>query len=180
MTKSSQMSGYLVPKKNVIKELYWDGLISDPNNTFDLIYSFYTSSNRHYHNINHIVSCQQQLDDFIKHYAIEENFHPHKIIRLALWFHDIIYDTRLNNNEELSSILARELLSRFSEITDGVCELISFTKHNRLAQNADEELISDIDLSIFGTFNSEYQKYSEAIRLEYGWVPDYMYYNGRL
>jgi predicted metal-dependent HD superfamily phosphohydrolase len=182
--KSSQMSGYLIPKKNAIKELYWDSLLSDPNNIFDLIYSFYTSKNRYYHNINHIVNCQQQLDGFVSEFNRQilpgESYNDFKEIRLALWFHDIIYDARLNNNEELSAILAKELIRPFSEVYDNVPDLILFTKHNRAAENFNEEVISDIDLSILGAYSREYQKYSDAIRLEYGFVPDYAYYAGRL
>lgn len=179
MSKSSQMSKYLLPSKAEIKSLYWDILISDPNNIFDLIYSFYTSGNRYYHNIEHIINCQQQLDGFIKNneYLNMTNINE---LRLALWFHDIIYDARLNNNEELSAILAEELLRPIAESYDNVPELILFTKHNRVANNFNEELISDIDLSILGSFHKEYKKYSDGIRLEYGFVPDYQYYQARL
>jgi len=184
MSKSSKMSAYLIPKKDVIRELYWDDLFSDPNNIFDLIYSFYTSGNRYYHNLDHIVNCQQQLDGFIEEFNRNnksgENFNDFKHIRLALWFHDIIYDARLNNNEELSAILATELIMPFSEVYEGVDKLILFTKHNRPAFNFNEELMSDIDLSILGSFHKEYKKYSDSIRLEYGFIPDYQYYSGRL
>lgn len=186
MSKSSQMSGYLVPKKNVIRELYWEDLISDPNDVFDLIYSFYISKNRYYHNIDHIINCQQQLDGYVE--VFNKNALPgdnkvyadFKEIRLALWFHDIIYDPRLNNNEELSAILAKELIRPFAEVYDNVEDLILFTKHNRVAENFNEELISDIDLSILGSFHKEYEKYSKAVHLEYGFLPDYIYYTGRL
>lgn len=186
MTKSSQMSRYLLLSKNEIKELYWNPYYQNNcnncnnslrDNIFNLIWEYYSSQNRHYHNINHIVSCHQQLDE----YEQAEFKHP-AYVRLSIWFHDVVYDTRQNNNEYMSSLLAKTLLfDAANEVElDCIYELILFTKHNRDAQDAYEELISDIDLSILGTFNSEYKKYSESIRLEYGWVPDYMYFTQRL
>lgn len=184
MSKSSQMSKYLIPNKEEIKELYWDPYYhmdhrhpSLGRNIFELIWQYYSSSNRYYHNINHIVSCHQQLDTYEK----VEFKHP-AFVRFAIWFHDVIYDTRQNNNEEMSALLAKTVLFNncVPEEIEAANELILFTKHNRFAENEYEKLISDIDLSILGTFGSEYKKYSEAIRLEYGWVPDYMYYSQRL
>lgn len=178
------MSKYLIPNKEEIKELYWYPYYEMDHrhpslygNIFELLWQYYSSSNRYYHNINHIVSCHQQLDN----YEEVEYKHP-AFVRLAIWFHDVIYDTRQNNNEEMSVLLAKTLLSNNSTPEEIKCvnELILFTKHDKIAENGYEELISDIDLSILGTFESEYKKYSEAIRLEYGWVPDYMYYSQRL
>jgi len=97
-----------------------------------------------------------------------------KAIEMALWYHDVIYDTKAKDNEEKSAELAYQdcldasLPKLFAE---EVYDLILTTKHNVVPTQNDSQLLVDIDLSILGNPVSEFDKYERNIRAEYNWVP---------
>jgi predicted metal-dependent HD superfamily phosphohydrolase len=136
----------------------------------------YTTPQRHYHTLKHINSCLN-LFDKIKH-----EFKDSLAIELALWLHDVIYNPKKDNNEEMSSLYARELLSRVGAkdtLIENVSHLIAATKHPYPADTMEEKYIIDIDLSILGTAMEEYDQYSAQIRKEYSYIPAFLYYRGR-
>ena len=145
----------------------------DGNVVWDELSSNYTASELAYHNLHHIQDCLVQFDKFAH---LAEN--P-LAVEMAIWFHDTIYDTHSNSNEEDSSLLAKSFLgdSSFSEI---VAALIIATKHDSLPSSQDATLICDIDLSILGRQPDRYLAYSEAIRNEYSWVPINDYRSARV
>jgi predicted metal-dependent HD superfamily phosphohydrolase len=51
-------------------------------------------------------------------------------VELALWFHDAIYDTRRNDNEERSADWARSSIGTFAaEAAERVHTLVMATRH---------------------------------------------------
>lgn len=153
--------------------------------TFEILFqNYFYDEYRHYHNTSHLKGCLEYLDE-IKEY---EDFVPEKepnyiVIELAIWFHDFIYDTRKNNNEELSALAAKQFILGCGEnysLANDVEKLILFTKYNREPVTIEEMILSDIDLSILGGYFGEYEDYRDNIRKEYYWAPDFVYYAGRL
>lgn len=149
--------------------------IMDAGRMPDDLLSAYSAPTRFYHDATHIAACLKLLDRF------RELARRPDEIELALWFHDAIYDTQRNDNEEKSADWARSALAALgmaSERIDRIAEMVVATKHHR-ADDDDTRLLLDIDLSILGTSPSVFQGYDDAIRKEYAWVPDEAYRSAR-
>lgn len=137
-----------------------------------VIRSSYTEADRAYHSLDHIEDCLGEFD---------ENAHLASdaiAVEFAIWFHDLVYDTKASDNEDRSADTAAEFLEDTS-VAECVPDLIKATKHDSIRVSSDAALICDIDLSILGRDVVHYQEYSEAIRKEYQWVPEADYASGR-
>lgn len=141
--------------------------------SFVAIRNLYTG--RPYHNLDHIAECLGQLD------AVKVSFDTYPV-EVALWYHDVIYDPKRKDNEQWSAEFAindmRDLDAPHS-LRRGVTELIMATKHDKVLDSPQEQLIVDIDLHTLGRSWEEYQAYSNAIRREYAWVTEDDYVKGR-
>lgn len=127
--------------------------------------ALYSEDNRHYHDLVHIEDCLTKLDQWPSRPSRAER----DAIELAIWFHDIIYDTRRADNEEASAALATHYLRGHPLATD--CHaLILATRHKQTKGMRAEEIMCDIDLSILGAKPEKYRAYAENIRREYHWV----------
>ena len=70
-------------------------------NAINTILNKWNESHRYYHNINHLLSFLKQIEEFF----LEEEDHMYmsqlyKNFIIAAFFHDVIYDTKANNNED--------------------------------------------------------------------------------
>lgn len=127
------------------------------------IYTAYASTDRAYHNIDHIADCLVRFDE---HADLSKDG---VALELAIWFHDLVYDTKAPDNEERSAEAAEDFL-RGTPIAEDVANLIRATKHDSAPCSMDAKILCDIDLSILGAEASRYAAYAKAIREEYAWV----------
>lgn len=125
-----------------------------------------------YHNLGHIEDCCRMLDG---HRSLAEDA---VATELAILFHDAVYDPKRRDNEEMSALLARDLLKGY-RCVELVAELIMDTRHASHPATNDGRLICDIDLAVLGRGEEAYAEYARAIRMEYGWVADADYRIGR-
>ncbi|MDP6115530.1 MAG: hypothetical protein QGF00_07170 [Planctomycetota bacterium] len=132
----------------------------------------YSAKERHYHNLTHINECLRLLDQHA------DSAEQPALIELALWYHDVVYDSRSDANEEQSCRVAAAFI-RTPGIIDEASKLIMATTHREPPQSRDEELIIDIDLAILGSATERYGEYSRQIRREYSWLSDKDYRKGR-
>ncbi len=129
---------------------------------------------RYYHNWRHLTACLIELDAARPH-------HQHldlPAIEMALWFHDLVYDSKAGNNEEESARAAAHALKEGgapAALIEKVCALILATKTHPTDADPGTALLVDIDLSIFGQPADVFDEYQWAIRQEYGWVPQAVY-----
>ena len=162
----------------------WDDLssfyTSDSNikeNSFQIINDRYSEKSRFYHNLSHVKTL---LDLFE---SLGNKAQNRNAIRFSIWFHDVIYDTKANDNEEESARLAWQLMGRLHvdlETIEVVNSLILATKdHSGNGLSEDNKLFLDMDLAILGMREEIYNKYSRAIREEYFWVPELIYQRER-
>ncbi|MEO5913668.1 MAG: metal-dependent phosphohydrolase [Luteolibacter sp.] len=103
-------------------------------------------------------------------------------IELAIWFHDVVYDPKSRDNEALSARFFEIYLALWldSTLSDNVVRLILATDYSQeRSGRPDEDLIRDIDLAILAADPADYLVYAEAIRREYGHVPDSEFVAGR-
>lgn len=135
------------------------------------------AAGRHYHNLVHIVS----LLDWIGQLELDPDL-AQRLVWTAL-YHDLVYDTRRTDNEAASAEIAGEDM-RAMEIPDReinwVTECIRRTSGHQ-GNGADDgmRLFLDLDLLVLGAPEPIYLKYAAAIRMEYGWVPEQAYKEGR-
>ncbi|HEY8461996.1 MAG TPA: hypothetical protein VIM99_16525 [Blastocatellia bacterium] len=144
---------------------------------FDAIVERYSESGRAYHNLSHIQSLLALSESLL------EKIQNRDALYFAIWFHDVIYDTRRSDNEEKSAEFATEALTRLGVPKPARAvaqEMILATKrHGGEDLSWDTKAFLDLDVSILGAPEDIYREYSRAIRKEYSWVPDVLYREGR-
>ena len=136
----------------------------------------YGEPHRHYHTLRHLEDLFVTLD---AHAAMLADV---RAVAFAVWYHDVIYDTTRDDNEERSAALAAEVLKALDYPQSArVTHMILATKnHTQAPADADEALFLDADFSIVGAPESRYAAYTQEVRAEYGWLPDEAWRAGRL
>jgi predicted metal-dependent HD superfamily phosphohydrolase len=141
---------------------------------------FYESG-RAYHNWSHIEAMLALMLEFA--HLINDI----DVFEAMVVFHDIIYDSRRSDNEELSAQEAERSLdgilklSRLKSVGSGIRATSNHVVPADLspAVASDIALLCDIDLSILGTEEATFRAYDLAIREEYAWVPEHEWKTGR-
>jgi predicted metal-dependent HD superfamily phosphohydrolase len=136
---------------------------------------------RHYHIWKHPLSMRSLAER-----------HAHLIadmqsVLAMIAFHDAVYDSRRNDNEERSASLAREMLS--STVAPDQLEFIlagiRATQRHLIpdglssGRRGDVAFLLDADLSILGASEAEFDAFDAAVRKEYEWVTDDAWRTGR-
>jgi predicted metal-dependent HD superfamily phosphohydrolase len=145
---------------------------------WDELIRHYSEPHRAYHNLSHITMLLRHAETHQAQIALPE------IVEFSIWFHDVIYDTHLKDNELRSAEWARRAM--IAMLVDErhippVMECIAATEQHEITSSriADLPLFLDIDLAILGAKEEIYQRYSDSIRAEYDWVPIDQYRAGR-
>lgn len=135
--------------------------------------SRYTVRGRHYHNLDHVRQVLETIGEF---QALARDL---LAVQLAAWFHDVVYSPRANDNEARSAAYARAALRQLglpAATIDRVSDLILATaSHQAAGDDVDAHLLLDADLAILGAPPAQYDRYAQAIRQEYAWVPEATY-----
>lgn len=142
----------------------------------EILIDAYGEPQRHYHTLVHIGSCLELAADAPLSGADRD------VVEFALWFHDVVYDPRGTDNEELSSRLARNWMDEVGVPGSArVATLILMTAGHKIGPDADTatRLVHDADLSILGSSADGYVRYGEQIRQEYAWLSDGEFRRGR-
>jgi len=147
------------------------------SNAFNLLVEAYSSSDRYYHTLKHIYHVLKIIDNLQAHTTNLAT------VQLAAWFHDVVYDTKAQNNEERSAAVACELLSSLgippSNISAVTRLIINTKNHQAAADDFDSQVLLDADLAILAANPVQYREYANSIRQEYAWVSEAEYIVGR-
>lgn len=138
----------------------------------------YQEPHRRYHGLAHIEDCLARLAG-VEGLTPEER----RMLELALWWHDAVYDPLRADNEARSAELASSDLQTLGEspsVRAEIARLIRLTAGHQV-EPGDRlgAILVSIDLSILGAAPPEYDRYAQAIREEYAQVPDTLYRAGR-
>ncbi len=159
----------------------WKRSATDPqrNNgavVFDTLFEHYREAHRHYHTPDHIRHCLEQFD-----LARDEMLDP-DAVELALWFHDVIYESPGNENEQRSAdwFMAMAEDDLRADLCARVCEMIMVTVHPSEPAGGDEQMVVDIDLSSFALPWERMKRDSEAVRREMRHLSDREFYAGQI
>jgi predicted metal-dependent HD superfamily phosphohydrolase len=140
----------------------------------------YGNTDREYHNFDHIEDLLNKFN------LIEDKIKYPQAFKLAIWFHDVIFNPLSKHSEDDSALLARRLLDELDEeLSVRVSELVLFTKwdsgwffegtvedlHRNYSfefstMNEDFLYLRDIDWSGFGSSWGNYSKNTRQIYME--------------
>lgn len=175
-----------MPKENLIDILFcrWQQTFQffkvdqlSINNAFNYLITAYSSPGRYYHTLKHILDVLITID------SLQAYSKDLIAVQLAAWFHDMVYDTQAQDNEEKSADYACELLSNlglpFHNIATIKRLILNTKSHQAAADDFDGQVLLDADLAILAAEPIQYQEYANAIRQEYAWVPEAEYIIGR-
>lgn len=146
-----------------------------PSHAFPALEAAYGAPERRYHGTAHILACLAHFDDW-RHLARQPDQ-----VELALWTHDLVYDTHRQDNEAASADVAAGWLTEagLTRYVAPVSELILATCHREPPLHGDAGLVVDLDLAILASEPTTYHHYETAIRAEYAWVPEPLFRTGR-
>ncbi|GAD64486.1 HD domain-containing protein [Aquipseudomonas alcaligenes] len=146
-----------------------------PAGSFAELDAAYGAADRHYHGATHIEACLAHLQRW-RHLAVDA-----ALVELALWSHDLVYDTRRQDNEAASAARACQWLedAGLGERAPALRAMILATCHQQPPTGSDAALVVDIDLSILASAETVYACYEAAVRCEYAWVPEPLFRAGR-
>lgn len=132
----------------------------------------YSKPTRYYHTLQHLEHIYKEL----------EPFELSPLLEFAIFYHDIVYDVKQNDNEEQSALLAQKRLTQLTlpqELNKQLFELIVETKTHK-SSSKENRLFLDADLAILGDNYVEYRNYICNIRKEYTIYNDEIYNSGRM
>jgi predicted metal-dependent HD superfamily phosphohydrolase len=176
----------IAPERLASMRLEWEALLArhgvaagDARAPLERLVALYSAPERSYHNLEHLAEMFEVVDRLAP--ATDDP----DAVRLAVWFHDAVHDTRAKDNEERSAEVATEMLTHLSlskPVVDRVAQLVRATAH--LSSHApppdrDTATLLDADLAILGSAPGRYARYARDVRLEYRWVPKADYREGR-
>ncbi|MEO8451292.1 MAG: N-methyl-D-aspartate receptor NMDAR2C subunit [Gemmatimonadota bacterium] len=148
------------------------GLAQPEQERFDALLARYAEPHRAYHTVQHLDECFANFD------LVRASAAQPAALELAIWFHDAIYRPRRGDNEQASADLAADELRAAgapAELIRHVGALILATAHHDPPPPGDAELLADIDLAILGAPSARYAEYERQIRIEYRWVPSFVF-----
>lgn len=140
----------------------------------------YATPPRAYHDYGHVRAVLQHYDAV----AAGPGWKQPLEARLAVLYHDAVYEPGRGDNEARSAVLAREHIARWLPAAgvdvERVTQLIELTaRHGALAPgdvDRDEALFLDCDMAILGAAPETFAAYDRAIAAEYrGHVPAWLY-----
>ncbi|ABW27490.1 HD domain-containing protein [Acaryochloris marina] len=136
--------------------------------TYQQLVCAYSEPHRYYHTATHIDACLDHLD------RVKVLAQAPAILEMALWFHDAVYQTQSNQNEQDSADWAVHFLQT-AGVAVNVCHqvhhLIMATATHTTHDHPDTALMVDIDLAILGQNTQTFADFETQIRQEYAWVP---------
>lgn len=145
---------------------------------FMALWLCYQETHRHYHTIQHLSECFAVLDQSGLEASLE--------VQLALWMHDVVYDTWVGNQNEAASAAWADRVMLVMGLSDAIRSrvrllILATRDHTSHGSSAapDMALLCDVDLSILGAAPERFDEYERQIRAEYNHVSDEDFSVGR-
>jgi predicted metal-dependent HD superfamily phosphohydrolase len=137
----------------------------------------WSEPHRRYHGLAHLAAVLGLVDELAGAAGDPD------AVRLAAWYHDVVYDPRRGDNEQVSAERARAGLrglvpeDRLAEVE----RLVLLTAgHDAEPGDGDGAVLCDADLAVLASDPAGYAVYASAIREEYGHLSDEEFTDGRI
>ncbi len=151
---------------------------SQDNSThvFQAVLDCYREDHRHYHNDIHIDHCLGMLEE------VRLGLNNPDAVELAIWFHDVIYDSGATDNEQRSADWFMHKSGQYlnDSVRQNVHDLIMSTMHDNSPETDDERILVDIDLSSFGLSWERFQTDGDNVRKEQLHLTDNEFYRKQI
>jgi predicted metal-dependent HD superfamily phosphohydrolase len=137
----------------------------------------WSQPHRRYHDLAHLAAVLGLVDELAGAAADPD------AVRLAAWYHDVVYDPERGDNERVSAERARAGLRGLvgDERLDEVVRLVRLTAgHDPEPADTNGAVLCDADLAVLAAPPESYAAYASAIRLEYGHLSDDEFTGGRI
>lgn len=156
--------------------LAWRALLPDLPALGEELLERWQEPHRAYHDVRHLAQALSAAD-------LVSGGPASRTVRLALWFHDAVYERRPGEDEAASAALAADRLAGrlpAAEVTR-VARLVELTtSHAPSPGDPDGAVMADADLSILGQPAGRYHVYVRDVRKEYSHLDEETFRRGRL
>jgi predicted metal-dependent HD superfamily phosphohydrolase len=139
----------------------------------------YNEPHRRYHDVRHVTAVVQRVTSLVQGMFLTET--EISDLRLAAWFHDVIYEPSAHDNEAQSTKHASAELGSLgipSRRTKRIGALINMTA-GHVPSDTGAAVLLDADLWTLGGSEHDYFVYGGLIREEYSAVSDAQWLIGR-
>lgn len=145
---------------------------------FNKLNAHYAEPHRHYHNAGHIIDCLARMDlaaDAIAPLAHSDG------VELAVWFHDVIYESGAPDNEQRSADWFAEVARPWfaPALVREVEGYIMSTLHREIPTDVGAQFVVDVDLSGLGMPRESFFRDGANIRKEFPHLSDADYLRGQ-
>jgi predicted metal-dependent HD superfamily phosphohydrolase len=137
----------------------------------------WSEPHRRYHGLNHLAAVLGLVEQLAA--AADDA----DAVRLAAWYHDVVYDPTRGDNEAVSAARAgvglRGLVTaeRIAEVE----RLVLLTaSHDPAPDDANGAVLCDADLAVLASPPDGYVVYASAVREEYAHLSDEVFTSGRI
>jgi predicted metal-dependent HD superfamily phosphohydrolase len=138
----------------------------------------YRERQRRYHKIGHVEAVLVSIAALAEHEQVDDL----GAIIAAVLYHDAVYEPQHPANERASARLARRDLIALGwpeDRADSVAAMIEGTKTHLDPVSSDAAVLNDADLAILGADQTEYARYTKAVRDEHTHLDDRDWNDGR-
>jgi predicted metal-dependent HD superfamily phosphohydrolase len=152
-----------------------------PEVVFAKIRELHSAPGRGYHGWSHPLALLHLLAE------VEAELNDPLAVRGAILLHDVVYEPRRSDNEARSALLAQEMLRGIvpTNVLDRIVRMIEATAGHVIPaelpadEAADLAVFLDMDLSILGAPEADFDAYEDGVRYEYRDVPEEAFRAGR-
>jgi predicted metal-dependent HD superfamily phosphohydrolase len=131
---------------------------------------------RRYHAVRHLCDVLARVEELAGHATDPD------AVRLAAWYHDIVYQGRPDDEERSAQRAESDLtaLGLDPALVAEVGRLVRLTvTHRPAADDLNGQALCDADLGVLGIEPQLYRENTAAVRAEYAHVPDSEFRAGR-
>jgi predicted metal-dependent HD superfamily phosphohydrolase len=160
----------------------WEHLIrrhtTDPAaiDTGRAVLESWAEPHRRYHALGHLRDVLARVEE-LAGYASDAD-----AVRLAAWYHDVVYQGRRDDEERSAQRVERDLaaLGIDPALVAEVARLVRLTvTHRPASADRNGQALCDADLGVLSVEPQRYRENSAAVRAEYTHVPDSEFRAGR-
>lgn len=138
----------------------------------------WSQPHRRYHALSHLSAVLAAID------VLDAEAHAPRLVRLAAWFHDAVYDGRPGDDERASAALAATTLAELglpqAEVAEVERLVLLTASHDPAPGDANGGTLCDADLSVLGSNPDRYWAYADQVRQEYAHVDGETFRAGRM